>query len=461
MKSIFKMIKGRGSDLWGRCIKSTFILGVGSIFAKILGLCSKLILTRLLLPEEMGLMVTILSVVQFFELLTEVGTKLAIIQHPDGDRAEFLNMAWWLQMVRGTALYLLVFIMLPTLCTFYYRNKVDILSQYSISEIVTFMRITFLSIVLKSAISPRAYVLEKKFQFMKAVVLTQGSSIGGTLLTIYLSIQLRNVWALVIGFTSMSLVQCTLSYAMCPFLPRLQYHGESLRKVFTFARNMFGLPLVFYLISNIDVLVVGRVLPQAVLGWYGMSLVLAKSPLDLSNRILKPVLMSAFSERQFEIGSLQRAVLRITRWLFLSGFSALAFVAVYSKQILQLIFGEGYGNVAGPFVVLCATVLIALNDVIPQTLCPAKGKPQMLWISASVVGCVLCVSIYPATRAFGLAGTVTAMLISSSFGFLLQMLFVCRMIGLGYLRYLREWIPGFGLGVLVFMLLRLIEQVRI
>ena len=125
----FSTIKNtfRGDNLKARCARSSVVLGIGAFIAKFLVFGSKVILTRLLAPEAMGLMVLIISLTALFEALTEVGIRQSVIQNKKGAQREYLNMAWWFQSLRGIGLYAVAFIVARWICHFYF-DKPDLLA---------------------------------------------------------------------------------------------------------------------------------------------------------------------------------------------------------------------------------------------------------------------------------------------------------------------------------------------
>ena len=242
-------------------------------------------------------MVMILSLTQLFEILTEMGIKQSVIQHKNGDNSEYLNMAWWFQGLRAIGLYAVAFIVAPWLCEFYFRSRVEVLTRYPMEELTILIRVAFLSILFNGFISPRAHVLEKKFRFSRAVVITQGGLVLGIIITITLAFLIRNVWAIVIGFAATGLFRCLMSYVLCPFMPKVAYDRESFQGLYRFAKGMLGLPALTYLAFNIDVLVAGKLVSTSLVGFYGMALMLAFAPRDLFVRIISPILFSAFADK--------------------------------------------------------------------------------------------------------------------------------------------------------------------
>ncbi|MCK4913155.1 MAG: oligosaccharide flippase family protein [Planctomycetes bacterium] len=405
-------------------------------------------------------MVMILALTQLFEVLTEIGIKQSVIQHKNGADPEYLNMAWWFQSLRAIGLYVVAFIAAPWLCEFYFHSRVEILTRYSMEELITLVRVAFLSILFNGFVSPKAYVLEKKFQFGKAVVITQGGFVFGAIVTIILAFTMRNVWAIVIGFAATGFTKCLMSYALCPFMPKFAYHKESFQGLYQFARGMLGLPILTYIAFNIDVLVAGKLISTSLVGMYGMALVLARAPWDLFGRIINPVLLPAFAEKQDNKAALCKAVLSITKITMLFGIPLVALAIIYSKTILSLVYGEQYSAVAIPFSLLCIYVFLIIQSIILSNVFFALGQPEKQRLF--VVSCVLTliILIYPAVKIFGLTGAALSVLIANFVALCLQIVVIHKTIGIKIREYIFGWLPGLGLSLLVFLFVRLLRYIQ-
>ena len=432
----------RGDDLKARCARSSVILMSGAFVAKFLGFGSKVVLTRLLVAQEMGLMVMIISLTQLFEVLTEVGIKQSVIQHKNGADPEYLNMAWWFQSLRGIVLYAVAFVVAPWLCEFYFRSRAEVLTRYSMEELITLVRVAFLSILFSGFISPRAHVLEKKFRFGRAVVITQGGFILGTLVIIILAFVIRNVWAIVIGFATIGFARCLMSYALCPFMPRFAYHRESFQGLYSFARGMLGLPVLTYIAFNIDVLVAGKLVSTSLVGFYGMALTLAVAPWDLFSRIISPILFPAFAEKQDDREVLCRAIVKITKFTALFGFPLVALAIICSRTVLSLVFGEQYSAVAVPFSLLCIYALLLIIGTILGNLFFGIGQPGKHRLFVGLRALILIVFIYPAITLFGLTGAAAVVMLASCAVMCVQVIVIRKVIGLNIFDYIISWLPG-------------------
>lgn len=462
IKTSFSGLAGRlgGGTLKARCARSSVILGVGVFAAKFLGLASKVILTRLLAPQEMGLMVMIVSLTALFDVLTEIGVKQSVIQHENGADPEYLNMAWWFQSLRAVGLYAIAFILAPWLCEFYFRSKPEVLTRYSMGEITNLVRVAFLAILFNGFVSPKAYILEKTFRFAKAVLITQGSLFLGFAVTIILAFAIRNVWAIVIGLASMGFTKCILSHAICPFRPKFAYHRESFQGLYSFARGMFGLPILAYIAFNIDVLVAGKMVSTYLVGLYGMALALAISPWDFFAGIISPVLLPAFSEKQGDKKALCNGVLRITKYTALFVIPPMVLAMICGGSILTIIYGEEYSAVAVPFGLLCVYVVLLIQGSIFTSLFFGIGQPGKNRAFA-IVRCLVLISlIYPAIRFFGLTGAAAVILLASFIAISLQLTVIRKAIGLSIFNYATSWLPGLILAIPVVIIVVFIRGLQ-
>jgi len=459
MRGIFSGLAAnlRGSTLKARCARSGVVLGIGAFIAKFLGFGSKLVLTRLLASEEMGLMVMILSLTALFEVLTEVGIKQSVIQNKKGSQAEYLNMAWWFQSLRAMALYAVAFVVAPWLCEFYFSSRPEVLTRYSMEELTTLVRVAFLSILFNGFVSPRAHVLEKKFKFGRAVVITQGGFALGAIVTIILAFLVRNVWAIVIGFAATGFTKCLMSYVLCPFMPRLAYHRESFQGLYHFAKGMLGLPVLTYIAFNIDVLIAGKLVSTSLVGLYGMARILAIAPRDLFARIISPVLLPAFAEKQDDKGALCRSVLQMTKFTALFVIPPMALAVICSRSILTIVYGVEYSAVAVPFGLMCVYVLLLIQVTVFVAVFFGIGQPGKNRAFFGLRTVILAALIYPGIKLFGLTGAAAVLVLASFVAMCVQVIVIRKVIGLNIFDYIISWLPGL---VLVAPVLAVVLVVR-
>jgi O-antigen/teichoic acid export membrane protein len=399
-----------------------------------------MLLARILAPEAFGTMAMVMTASSIFETLSDVGIRQSIIQSKKGVDADYLNVGWWFQVFRGLGLYILGIIASPWITHF-----------YRMPELLPLLRVAFIAMIFHGLTSSRAYVLEKKLQFGRYVILTQGSGLLSTLLTICLAFYLRNVWALVIGLVAEAVIRCILSFILCPLLPKLSIDRESLKELMNFARGMFGLSFLSVIISQIPVIVLGKMVSGEQLGMYYMAFQLASQPVYLFDRIVGGVLLPVFAEKQDDKKSICRAMLAMARGTGVFGIPLLAFTIMCPGPILSLVYGAQYRAVAIPFVLLCMWGLVSIEGTKVASLFLGMGLPRLHRRAVALRGLLLAGLIYPCTVYWGLSGAAAATLAAYSIALILPFGWMRNLIHFEPIEYGSAWLPGLMLSALVFV----------
>lgn len=456
-----KMALIRGDSLSAKSARSAIVLGGGTFAERGIRFVRNMILTRVLAPEHLGLMAVVMVVSLGCEAFTEVGVKQSVIQNIKGARAEYLNVAWWFQALRGFCVYLVAFLVAPLLCGFYFHDGGETLALYGKSQIVSIFRVAFLTILFNCLISPRAHVLEKEFRFGKSVFLIQGSAILATFITIVLVFYMRSVWAIVIGFVFEPVFRCFASYILCPFLPRLEIDRSSLSEIVKFARGMFGLPILSFIALQTDVMVLGKVVPMVLVGLYSMALQLSQFPKMLFAKVVGPILLPLFAEMQNDQRNLRAVALKMTKTVAFIGVPLVVFMSVCAGPILSVVYEPEYVDVAVPFALLSLCMLFSVQSVILAAIYLAIGKPQLHRRYVILLSLIIVGLIYPGIRLFGLIGSAGVLLLANVIALFAQVMWIRKLIGLYLREYIRCWLPGLCLTPIVFIPLMLLSVFKL
>lgn len=420
----------KGSSLQARSARGAIVLGIGTFFERGMGLVRNMILARMLAPKDFGLMAIVLSVLAILSSLTDIGVQQSIIRHPEGNKKEYLNIAWWVQVVRAAGLFIAAFLITPAICRFYGKP-----------ELLNLLRVSFLVVIFGGFTSPRLYLLDKEFRFAKALCLMQGSSLLGTAVAIILAFYMQSVWILVIAQLVQTGVQCLLSHILCPFRPMLKIDRRYLKDILRFGRGMAGLSFLTALSLQTDVFVLGKLLPSEQVGMYALALSLAQQPMLFFSHTIGRVLLPAFAEKQNDKRALCSAVVRILKSILLFDVPLSVLAALGAKTILSVIYGAQYSVVAVPFALLCFAMLFYVQAIVLSQIYMGIGMPHLHRRYVIILaGLIICL-IYPGIKLFGLAGAAGVLLFSHSIAVFMQIIWMKRVIGIRFKDYIHCWWP--------------------
>ena len=204
-----------------------------------------------------------------------------------------------------------------------------------------------------------------------------------------------------------------LSYIFCPFLPRLSYHRQSMSQIGRFALGMWGAPFFAYIAYNIDILVGGKVLGPELMGLYGFAVGLAYIPRELFARIINPVLMPAFAERQDNPEQLRKAISQLAGSLLLICLPFILISFLFQRQIITTIYGINFESVSLIFALFTVNALLIMLSMIFVNLLMALGRPEInrnfTFIRALIMACL----ILPVAKTYGMMGMAILQIIAN------------------------------------------------
>lgn len=421
----------KGTDIKAKSARAVVALGIGTFAGRSMRFVRSMILARILAPDQIGTMAIIMSFSMAFDALTEVGVKQSIIQNKQGADTRYLNVAWWMQVTRALCLYGIAVLSAPWISSFY--DKPDLLPM---------LRVAFLAIALRGFVSPRTHVLEKEYKFGKAVCLIQGSAVLGAIISVMLALVIRNVWALVIGFVIEVAILCVLSFIVVPFLPRFEIDKSSLRELMIFARRMFGLPVLTMLSFQAPNMVLGKVISTDQLGLYSYAALLTFIPGELFTRIISPVLLPAFSEKQDNKQALCRGLIQTTQWTAIFTIPLVSFIVCCAEELLLLAYGPQYVVMVVPLSVLSLNMIARSEAMIYSGVYLGIGKPHLQRRFAIIRALIIIGFIYPAAARFGPLGAVAVIVFSNYSVLLMQISTARKVINLNIYRYMNSYVYG-------------------
>ena len=195
MQGIVETARGllHGRNLMARVARAAVWLAGAAGADRLARFARTIILVRLLAREDFGLMASAVAVSTAFEAFSEVGVRQCVIQHRDGAQNAFLNAAWWFSAVRGAALFGAGWLAAPWIS-----------SWMKSPDSLLILRIVLLSLLFNGVVSPRVHVLEKRLDFRKWVLLRQGPSLLGIVLTVVLAVFYRTAVVLAAGLVAES-----------------------------------------------------------------------------------------------------------------------------------------------------------------------------------------------------------------------------------------------------------------
>lgn len=357
------MTQGRTSVLRGA------VLTVGMRWAdRAVGLLSTLILARLLVPEDLGIIAMSSLVVALADMLLDLGVAAALIQNKDAAREHF-DTAWTIKLLQMSASALIVVAAAPLAAVYFDEPRV-----------MAVLQVSAIGLVLGGLENIGVVSFQKEMRFGKDFHFTFLKRIVGFVVTMIAAFALRNYWALVIGALAGRGLGVVLSYSMHPFRPRFSFARG--REVFGFSQWMLVRGIGSYLDGSLHSFVVGGREGAGVMGGYSIGAQISAMP---STELLMPlnrVLFPRFVHAKDDQVELKRVFLLAQGVQTLIAVPASIGLALVAKDAVPILLGDKW-LLAVPFLQLFALahVVRALTTSAHYVLL-TLGKPARVAVLA-------------------------------------------------------------------------------
>ena len=402
------------------------------VFAKLversIGLISTLILARLLVPQDFGIVAMAMSFVALLELLTAFGFDVALIQKQTKTRPA-LDTAWTYGILTGLAMAALMVALASPIASFYREDALtDVIRALAIGSIAQgFQNIGVVAFRMDMR-------FDKEFQFLIAKKIISFS------ITIPLALTMRSYWALVIGQVVGRIAGTVLSYTMQPYRPRVSL--EATRELFNFSKWVFLLNCIGYMKERSSDWIIGRISGPMALGTFNISYELASLP---STELAAPInraVFPAYAKLAHDLPALRREYLSVIAMLLLLTVPAVLGLAASAPLVVPVILGANWLH-AIPVLTLMSffgfTHLIQSNA---QAAFLALGRPDVPTTLSSAQVVLQIAALVPFTQSMGAIGAAWAFVVTAVIMIPISMLVVLRMLELKAREFLTAiWRP--------------------
>ena len=197
---------------------------------------STLILARLLVPEDFGVIAMASLVIGLADVFFELGVNVALIQNKTPSPAHY-DTAWTLRLIQTTLAAIIVVIASPWAATYFNDPRVTLVTQ-----------VLAVSLILSGLENIGVVTFQKEMQFGREFQFLFCKRIVGFIVTIVAAWFIRSYWAMVIGALAGRTFGVALSFAMHPMRPRLSL--KKFGEIFSVSQWMLVRSIGGYLSSN-------------------------------------------------------------------------------------------------------------------------------------------------------------------------------------------------------------------
>jgi O-antigen/teichoic acid export membrane protein len=367
--------------------------------SQIIRFASNLILTRLLLPELFGLVGLAYVFIVGINLFSDIGLGASIIQNKRGDDPEFLNTAWTLQVIRSFFVWLCLIIITKPVASFYGDDR-----------LLWLIPVIGINSLIGGFNSTATSSLNREMAVKKVVIFELGIQIVSTTVMVVWAWFDRSIWAIVAGGFTNSLVELVWSHFLIPGKSnRFAWDKEAAKEIFSYGKWIFLSTALFFLCSQADRLILGKIFTLTMLGIYGIAFSLGDMPrqviIAISGRVIFPSI-SLLAKLPRE--ELRAKILNNRKLVLIPLAVGLAIFVSFGDQLILTLYRKEYAAASWMMPILALGIWHTTLYSMMGSCLLAVGKSQYQAIGNLLTFLNLCISIPLAYHLKGNLGAVIA-----------------------------------------------------
>jgi PST family polysaccharide transporter len=363
--------------------KATLINAVSKYSTVVLNIVFTAILSRILTPNDYGIVAIVTVFTTFFSWLADLGMGTAVIQDKTLSNDE-INHIFIFTVYIAVGL-VIVFSLFGFFIAWFYQNKSYIPIACILSISVFFNTVNTI---------PNALLLKKKRFFMvgmRLIIIT----ICTYIITIILALLNFKYYALIIQSILSALFVFLWNLKNVRFNFFLKINIEIIKKIRQYSVYQFGFNFINYFARNLDNLIIGKVWGDVPLAQYDKAYRFMLYPINNLTRVISSTLHPILSEHQNNKEFIYQKYLQIIKILSILGIFISIFCFWCSTEIIILVFGNQWYDAISCFKWLSLSVWAQMVASSAGAIYQSIGNTKLMFMSGLVhVGIsVICIFI--------------------------------------------------------------------
>lgn len=409
-----------------------------------LAIVSTLILARLLVPADFGLVAMAMSVIAVLELATSFSFEVALIQRQQLERTHY-DTAWSLNALLALACAAATALLAYPTAVFYAEPR-----------LTAVMLALAGGWVFSGLENPGLVDFRRRMDFRREFYFLAAKRALSFVITVTLALTLRSYWALVIGSIAGRILGVALSYLMHEFRPRPCL--QAARELFGFSGWMLANNVLSVAQSKVPHFAVGRFLGSQPLGLFTVGTEVAQIPTADLLAPINRVLFPGLARLADDMAQLRKTFLDVVAVTTLFAVPAAVGIAAVAEPLVLVLLGPKWLDAVPVIRIMASAGAVSAITSCNGSAYLALGQPRFITLVASVRLVALVPLALVLTAHLGLAGAAYAELGAALLGLAVSLPLVLHRLAIRATEFLgRLWRSALASAVMAYAVLRLLD----
>ena len=361
---------------------------------------SNLVLARLLLPEDFGVIGMLHIFIAISGAFMIGGFGDAIIQKKDTTHTDYSTVFVW-NMVLSIIFYAILFFAAPAIARF-----------YNMPILCDVLRVYGLVLILVAFSVVQNAILRKQLRFKSLSIRNLVSAFCGLSVGIIMAYWGFGVWSLVGSALVNQLMNAILVWRISSWRPSIVFDKNSFKDLFTFGGMMMLTSLIERIYTNIQGLLIGKWYSANELGYYTQAKKLEEVPTGTLSHIVASVSFPVFSKFQNDKEKLLYGLRRNIKAITYLNFPMCILLLIIAKPLIALLYGAKWEPSVPYFQLLCIGGMIYTMNSLNGSIIKSLGKGT-LYFTISIVKRVIGLALMFLGIKYSVRGLLVAVVLSN------------------------------------------------
>ncbi|MEC5166418.1 teichuronic acid exporter [Flavobacterium sp. PL11] len=366
-----------------------------------------LILARLLLPSEFGLIAMLGVFIGIGSTLISSGLTSSLIRTPKVDDLDY-STVFHFNLVGSIIIYLVFYFGAPFIAAFY--------DQESLINILRVYCITFIINAFSAVQSTR---LTKMLDFKTQAKISIPSLLLGGIVGVMMAFNGFGVWSLVASAVVQSLAGSMQLWYYSKWKPQWAFDVTKFKHHFNFGVKIMLSSILDTIFSNAYTLIIGKFFAPAQVGFYNRASTLRMLPVTSISSIVTKVSYPLFAAIQDDDVRLKSVYKRIMQMVIFLVAPILILMAVLAEPLFRFLYTEKWLPAVPYFQILAFGAIMTPIHIYNLQILNVKGRSD-LFLRLEIIKKILAVVVITISFQFGIFGLLYGSIFSSLASFFIN-----------------------------------------
>jgi teichuronic acid exporter len=374
---------------------------------QVIQLVITVILARLLMPEQFGLIAMLGIFMAAAQSFVDSGFGSALIQKKDVTHLDECSI-FYFNIFVGILTTGILCLAAPWIAAF-----------FNVALLVPLTRALSLNLIINAFGLIQTSLLTKRIDFKSQLKVSLIATVLSGIIGIVMAYRGFGVWSLVFQSLSQNLFRTCLLWHIIHWRPSLIFSFDALRSMFTFGSKLLFSGLLDTIFQNIYLVVIGKFFTPADLGFYSKAKRFSDLPSNNISGTVGRVLFPIFSSIQKDKKKLKRGLQRALTTMALFNFPIMIGLAVVAKPLVLVLLTEKWLPCVLYLQLLCFVGLLYPLHAINLNVLKAQGHSD-LFLRLEILKKILLVIAIFLTYRWGIHAMIIGQMVTSVLGYYLN-----------------------------------------